>query len=519
MADRPDPLDAKTREPLEADLQGPRVLPRLTLLWHPDPARVGEIARLDETMPTSVSRKDSEFAPPSGGAARPLADPFLSRQPLIIEGSVFGNGSLRLLGSTKGTVLVDGAPLHDRLVLDRAAVARGVVITLSERVVLLLHLATERPRPPAFGLVGDSDKLDDVRRTIERVSGQHVQVLLRGETGTGKELVARALAEASPWAKPYLTVNMGAFPPTVAAAELFGSEKGAFTDAVKQSGIFERARGGTLFLDEIGLTPTDVQPMLLRALGEGEIQVMGGQGSRHVKVRVIAATDANLEGAIAAGDFTQALLQRLSQQILIPPLRERREDLGRLLVHFLSAELGAIGRADLLTERESPWLPAALVTRLGRYAFPGNVRELRNLVRHLVFTCADEPHARVDETWSQRLDTNRLPDAVPDPAKSGVKGSLDVDPLSDERIAEAVRASKHNYNAAARALGISRTTLYVRLRKMGQFRSVEELADDELLAAGANLEWDLERMAEQLMVSVKALKPRCAELRGARGGK
>jgi two-component system nitrogen regulation response regulator GlnG len=176
-------------------------------------------------------------------------------------------------------------------------------------------------------------------------------VLLRGETGTGKELAARALHDAGPRRRRgFLAVNMGAVPPTLAAAELFGAARGAFTGAdQKRIGYFTRADGGTLFLDEIGETPAEVQILLLRALDNREIQPVGGGDPQPVDVRLIAATDADLEGAMAAVRFRSTLLHRLSgYEIFLPQLRDRREDFGRLFLHFLSQELEATGQTGRL---------------------------------------------------------------------------------------------------------------------------------------------------------------------------
>jgi two-component system nitrogen regulation response regulator GlnG len=196
-------------------------------------------------------------------------------------------------------------PVQDRITISGSALDEGVVLELEERIVLLFH---RRPAPgPAlaerFGLVGESAEIETVRQQIARVAPLPVPVLLRGETGTGKEVVARALHEHSPRAGgPFLSVNLAALPTSLAAAELFGAKKGAYTGAVHdQPGFFGRADGGTLFLDEIGAAPLEVQAMLLRALETGEIVPVGGQTVRRVDVRILGATDADLEEAIRNG--------------------------------------------------------------------------------------------------------------------------------------------------------------------------------------------------------------------------
>ena len=174
-------------------------------------------------------------------------------------------------------------------------------------------------------------------------------------------------------------------PPTLAASELFGHVEGAFSGARGRNvGYFGRADGGTLFLDEIGETPVDVQPTPLRALESGEVQQIGARGVRRVDVRLIAATDADLEGMARAGSFRAPLIYRLAtHEIRIPPLRERHDDIGRLLRHFLADELTKAGRVDELRRppTQDPWLPGPVVERLACYDWPGNVRQLRNVSR------------------------------------------------------------------------------------------------------------------------------------------
>ena len=189
--------------------------------------------------------------------------------------------------------------------------------------------------------------------------------------------------------RPFVAVNMGAIPPSLAAAELFGAEKGAFTGANRaRRGFFRSADGGTLFLDEIGETPSEVQGMLLRVLETGEIQPVGSENPRKVNVRVLAATDARLEMEIAEGRFRAPLLHRLNGfEIRLPPLRERLDDLGRLLLHFLRQEMENLGENFSLVASgnpRGPWLPAPLVAQLAMGHWPGNVRQLLNITRQLV---------------------------------------------------------------------------------------------------------------------------------------
>ena len=301
---------------------GSFLVPGLTILHHPDAGRVGErvaLAGLASGREESLSRTVPAFSAPGKSLLRPLSDPYLSRRPIRLLPGAEPGGVLLRCGESGTALVADGAAVTGDpgdLEIPPARLERGVVLLLAGRVVLLLS----RLDPvgvagtPDFGLVGASAPVVALRREIQRVAGLDVPVLLRGETGTGKELVARALHDAGPRrSRPFVAVNMAAIPPTLAAAELFGAARGAFTGADrKRDGTFQRADGGTLFLDEVGETPPEIQALLLRALETGEIQPVGSDEIRRVDVRLVAATDSDLEGAVTAGRFRAPLLHRLA---------------------------------------------------------------------------------------------------------------------------------------------------------------------------------------------------------------
>ncbi|MEZ5497959.1 MAG: nitrogen regulation protein NR(I) [Steroidobacteraceae bacterium] len=238
------------------------------------------------------------------------------------------------------------------------------------------------------GILGKAPAMQQVFRAIGRLANSSVSVLITGETGTGKELVARALHENSPRrTAPFVALNTSAIPADLLESELFGHEKGSFTGAASQRrGRFEQADGGTLFLDEIGDMPPALQTRLLRVLAEGEFYRVGGQSRIKVDVRVIAATHQNLDQRIARGDFREDLYHRLNVvRIELPPLRERREDIPDLLLAYLQQAADELGMP-------SKQLTAAARDALMTYAWPGNVRELVNLCRRLT---ALAPGARV----------------------------------------------------------------------------------------------------------------------------
>jgi two-component system nitrogen regulation response regulator GlnG len=478
-----------------ADLRA--VVPALTILWHYDPRRIGDVAVLGPGA-TDVSRKTPPFDT--------VTDVVLSRSPFLTVGRRAGFVELRRLESPV-SVDVDGTPLDSPRQLADERVGRGVIITLADRIVVCLHFRrTPALRGPAFGLVGGSDTIEAVRRKVAQVADLDVPVLLRGESGTGKELVARAIAEASGRSDPFVAVNMGRLVPTTAAAELFGHEKGAFTGATEsRPGHLLAADGGTFFADEIGALALDVQQMLLRALESWEIQPLGGRRARKVDVRLVAATDANLEVAVKQQRFSEALLERLSgYQIPLPPLRERREDIGPLLLHFLRQQLAMTNELDRLEPRDhdaDPWLPAADFAKIALAQLPGNVRRLRNIATELVISSRGQSVAEIDETVRKLI-------AGLDPVIGSASRPAGRR-VTDDEIRAALRAANYNYSAAADALGIHRSTLYERTRaNQDGLARAEDISDEEILAAHERNGGDIQAMARELRCSPKPLKKR-----------
>jgi Nif-specific regulatory protein len=331
-----------------------------------------------------------------------------------------------------------------------------------------------------FGnIIGDSPALREVLAKVEQVAPTSSTVLLRGETGTGKELVAHAIHINSPREnRPFVRVNCAALAPGVLESELFGHEKGAFTGAVSQRpGRFELADGGTLFLDECGDLPMEVQIKLLRALQEREFERVGGTQTIKVDVRVISATNRDLEQMIEQGKFREDLYYRLNVfPIHLPPLRDRLADIPTLVTHFM-AKFARSGMA------ESPGVTHAALGKLRSYSWPGNVRELENIIERAMIL------ARGIEIGAEHLDFGRrvqnvtppggtpngYAEAVSPPDESAATLIGDESkPLSERlldserrEIMAAVEKSNSNIAGAARMLGINRSTLYYRMRKHG----------------------------------------------------
>lgn len=348
-ADKTRQTTRATVPPSSLELQRLRV-PGLVILSHPDPHRVGEEVSLTGLVSghrVELSRLEPAFAAPGRGEAfRPLDDTFVSRSPLLLLPGPDPGGVTLDCAESRTQITAGGEEITRSRTFTAAEIQRGVVLVLARRIALLLYPVDPVPvAVPGFGLIGDSAATVRLRLEIRSAAGLDVPVLLRGATGTGKELVARALHEAGKHRQgPYVTVNLAALSPSLAASELFGAVRGAYTGADRpKTGYFRAAEGGTLFLDEIGEIPPEVQVMLLRALETRQIQPVGSVETLPIDVRIIAATDAALEAAIAEGRFRAPLLHRLAGfEIRLPALCERRDDIARLFFHFLGEESKAL---------------------------------------------------------------------------------------------------------------------------------------------------------------------------------
>jgi DNA-binding NtrC family response regulator len=326
---------------------------------------------------------------------------------------------------------------------------------LSENRILKEQLSE---RYSLEGVVSQSGTMQEVLNTAARVAGSKASILVRGESGTGKELIARAIHYASPRKDgTFIAVNCAALNDNLLESELFGHEKGAFTGADRaRQGRFELADGGTLFLDEVGDLPLPTQVKLLRVLQQQEFERVGGTETHHVDVRIIAATNRNLEERIRSGDFREDLFYRLNVVTIdIPPLRSRREDIAPLLEHFLGVYSREQKRKRLAFSREA-W------SHLLRYNYPGNVRELDNIVQRAVILSRGET-----------ITTDELPLVVrglpqeDSSAKQDVGLSLTdrVTKLEQDLVFEALRKADGNQSRAAKELGISERNLRYRLGK------------------------------------------------------
>jgi len=497
----------------------PSLIAALTIASHPTAQRVGErfaLTALGAGKEVELARNSPDFVKPGRALGTPLGDPFLSRKPIRLAPA--GEGRIRLLVEEGSTAVVVGVPIRGVLEIGVKELAAGVPIELADRVLLLLHqltLETEL-RADRLGMVGDSAGIRQVRAHVERIADLNVPVLIRGETGTGKELVARAIHDRSPRNRgPFVSVNLGAIPRDLAAAELFGAQRGAFTGATRdREGFFRAARGGTLFLDEVGEASPEVQGMLLRVLETGEMYPVGGQSLVATEVRLIAATDANLEEHIREGRFKAPLLHRLGgYEIRLPKLCERREDIGVLFYHFAREELLAIGEVHRLSPEDpyaDPWLPASLAARLVRFAWPGNIRQLRNVTRQLVIGSRGRAQITLDPRLAAELDGGSAPPPPPE-HDSGIKLRRKPSDIAEAELVTALRESAWDMKGAADRLGIPRSSIYDVIERCPGIRTAGDLSAAEIKQCYLECEGDLEAMVQRLEVSGRALKRRLKE--------
>ncbi len=329
--------------------------------------------------------------------------------------------------------------------------------------------ASNQQQPVSEHIVGASEVMQQVFNLIDRIANTPVTVLVTGESGTGKELIARELHQRSQrFNHAFVSVNCAAIPSNLLEAELFGYEKGAFTDAkINKKGLFEIADKGTIFLDEIGLMPLDIQAKLLTVIESHTFRHLGGTQDIHSDLRIVAATNENLSDAVREGRFRQDLYYRLNVVPLsLPPLRQRNEDILLIAHHFLNIYSSRYQKTNLkLSNGAEHWLK--------NYAWPGNVRELRNLIERATLLSNDNLIQLADLTVGKEENDFRVPDQPP---------TLVIDDLGDIRInlppwgiamedverrliKAALQQTKGKVSFAAQLLHISRDTLRYRIKK------------------------------------------------------
>jgi transcriptional regulator with PAS, ATPase and Fis domain len=384
-----------------------------------------------------------------------LSDNTVSRQHCELEATA-GGIRVRDAGSTNG-ILVGEVRVYD------AVVAPGTSIVLGDSVLTLTALDETVDREQAistrFGdLLGGSARMRELFADLSRIAPTDVSLLIEGETGTGKELVAESVHGASARAEgPLIVFDCSAVAPTLAESELFGHERGAFTGAVgTRAGVFEQAQGGTIFLDELGELPKDLQPKLLRVLEKREVRRLGSQRTVPIDVRVMAATNRNIAAEVQRGNFREDLYFRIAAaHVIVPPLRDRMDDLTMLVEHFLGRQTPTRTLSDV---SQQVW------EMFRAYRWPGNVRELHNAVQRLAVT-PDRPLPMLRNSQST------LPPVEIDESTELLPLSIARHELTDRFEKSYVRAllarTNGNYTRAAELAQVSRQMIQKLVRKHG----------------------------------------------------
>jgi len=309
-------------------------------------------------------------------------------------------------------------------------------------------------------IIGNSPALESVLEQVEQVAPTDSTVLIQGETGTGKELISRAIHNLSMrCGRPFIKLNCAAIPFDLLESELFGHEKGAFTGAIAQKiGRFESANKGTLFLDEVGDIPLALQPKLLRVLQEQEFERLGGTRTHQVDVRLVAATHRNLADMVKRNEFRSDLYYRLNVfPIPLPPLRERREDIPALVEHYVEIYARRMGR-------QIEHIPPETMSALTSYQWPGNIRELQNFIeRSVILTSGNALHPPLESLRSAAEPESLGPITLEDAERDHIRKTL-----------EQTRWVVAGPNGAAARLGIKRSTLYFRMQKLGISRTKKD---------------------------------------------
>ena len=417
--------------------------------------RALELFRQD---PFNLILTDQRMAKMSGVELLQAVHAINPETPVILI-TAFGSIEAAVVALKQGAIDYLTKPLSLEELLHRVLKVRDRARILNENHELREAL---RERHRIEGIIGESGQMLEVLSLVRRVAPSEATVLIRGESGTGKELIAKAIHFASPRASgPLVKVNCAALPETLLESELFGHEKGAFTGAVtSRQGRFELANNGTIFLDEIGDLPLHLQAKLLRVLQEREYEKVGSSRPVKVNVRILAASHRPLEALIKAGQLREDLYYRINVvTILIPPLRERRSDLSLLIEHFVRRFAEKNGKTIRGVTHEARDI-------LLRYDYPGNVRELENIIERAVVLTRDEV-----------IGSGDLPLTVQDSEAADEQGTnltVTVEALERRMIRDALARSRGVQTEAAELLGISERALRYKLEKYGFREEVSE---------------------------------------------
>ncbi len=495
----------------------------LTVVYHPDLSLIGARYQPQSTLSTwGICRSSPQFLT-RDRKLRPLSDGFISRKELIL--TIKGSNCYLSQGESSTEINVLNHKQSSEYCFDDEMLRKGVVVSLSGRVVLLLHYRSAIEKKDVaqldeYGLLGVSENTLSVRSLIRKVASLKLPILIRGESGTGKEVVANAIHKMGNRKKAaFISINMASIPKDLVSSELFGSVKGAFTGAACRDGYFQRANNGCLFLDEIGEAHADVQVALLRALETGVVQAVGSEKCEKLNVRIIAATDANLEKLIGIDSFKMPLLQRLSGVVVeLSPLRKRVDDFGILFSHFLIEVLEEVGQQDKFvnTEDDKQFYWAWLFAQFCQLNWPGNVRQLKNVTTQLAVALLGYDNFS-DFDWYGFVKSIANEVAVQaEPNEQVVSKVIENKrkprEITDGEIKTVLAKHEWQIKQTANELGISRAALYLRIDACSELHRANKLTDKQLNSSFIKYRGDLNQMVPELKVSRQALKRRLSEI-------
>lgn len=505
--------DYTITSPLAVTAANSRPLLGLTIAWHPDPTRIGEqfigttaagMIELNRFMPL-FRHVNSDPLPIGHGG--------VSRDPLRIVRD--DDDGISICPPTSRMVVeVNGEEIQEARYLTAEQIAAGVILTLGRAVFICIHWMQCLPKNnPVDGFIGVGSSAIFTRDLIRLASTNDNTVLLLGETGTGKEVAAQAVHNLSKRASSKMvSVNMAALNESLAAADLFGASKGAYTGAQNsRDGYFSEAQNSTLFLDEIGNTPATVQPMLLRVLENGEYRPLGATRDARSTARLITATDQDLYHT----NFNHALVRRLESFIIrIPPLRARREDIGLLICHL--AKRSDFAQVNLAL------IPPGLISDLLNFEWPGNIRQLSNVIKRTLLSLqmgeyphltkmVEAPIVHVTKSAELRKASPNVPaSAVPPPTTNPITPvnteRKKLRDLTEQDVIDAMNRHDWTIQYAADELGVSRPSMYKLIEANSQIRRIEQIPTEEIRQQLIASDNQVELCAAQLKTPSEALR-------------
>lgn len=479
-------------------------VPMLVIATHPDRTRIGERAALMDLHNQDndyLSRVKPEFAK-NGNVGRALLDEFISRSPIIFQRE--SGDRIRLKAhSTKTRVTIAGRAVQDEYILQERELDNGVVIGLNHRIVLLLkllplHDSAVDDNDVLFGISSD---IRAIRQRVEQLAGMTLPVMIRGAAGVGKQQAAYAIHQASKGkSQPFISVNLAAIHDAVAEVELFGSAR----NGTRQPGYFEQANGGTIVLEDIEDASISVHRLLYTILQSQSVVPVGTDEALPINCRIMLTSHQDPAG-IEENSILSMLIEKLSAyQLFIPPLTERREDIGLLFDYFVREQWRKLYSGRVHDVK----IPGELMSQLLTFHWPGNVRQLRNVARQVVIDSREQEQLHLDPQllsmlkpgaanghWEEEPGVQRKPNSV-----------------SRDELLQTLRACRFELQATAKKLGISRASVYQLIQRFEGVRTAQDLSEDEIKESYELNRSDTEKMMWDLQVSQIGLRRRLKSL-------